>query len=143
MFHVTKEFLRIHPNCVFVFGDNLLHYGKKGAAILRDEPNTLGFITKKAPNNRDCSFYKPDDYLPLFEVMLQSLRKHIIDNQNKLYLISKLGSGLANRYRIWEEVIRDGLEPLRVFPNVIFLFEEGDVEQRIEFFFHGEAEREQ
>jgi len=53
--HMTKEYLRAHPEVIFVFGDNLIHRGKGGAAKLRDEPNTYGFITKKYPNNIDSS----------------------------------------------------------------------------------------
>ena len=54
---ITKEYLRNNLNNMFVFGDNLLRRGYAGAASLRDEPNAYGFITKKAPNNDDKSFY--------------------------------------------------------------------------------------
>lgn len=46
-FIVTKQFLDNNPNAIFVFGDNLLRVGYGGAAILRDHPQTYGFITKK------------------------------------------------------------------------------------------------
>jgi len=129
MFRVTREFLRARPDCVFVFGDNLLGRGKKGAAELRDEPNVFGFVTKKAPNNLDRSFYRPKCYLSVFRAELRRLQKEIEDDPNKLYLISQLGSGLANRYKIWEKVISPGLEPLRSLPNVVFLFENGAEER--------------
>lgn len=120
---ITKEYLRAHPNHVFVFGDNTIGRGKGGAAILRDEPNTYGFVTKKYPNNEDESFYRPDEYRPLFNKELYKLSWEIFDHPERIYLISKLGGGLANRYRIWEEVIQPGLEKIRAFPNVVFLWE--------------------
>ena len=72
---ITKKFLQENPNVIFVFGDNLLRKGKGGAAKLRDEPNTYGFITKKAPNNQDSSFYRPIEYRYIFE---EELRKRLV-----------------------------------------------------------------
>jgi hypothetical protein len=120
---VTREYLRANPNHVFVFGDNLLRRGRGGAAILRDEPNTRGFTTKKAPNNEDASFYRPDEYRPIFQKEMYDLAWVIFDHPERTYLISSLGSGLANRYQIWEWVIKPGLESIRAFPNVVFLWE--------------------
>jgi hypothetical protein len=119
--HITEKFLRDNPNMVFVFGDNLLHVGKGGAAILRDEPNAYGFITKKYPNNNDASFYRPEEYEEVFEEELSILMISIINNPNKIYLITKLGAGLANRYHIYEKVIKPGLEVLDAFENVRIL----------------------
>lgn len=118
---ITKEFLRENPNCVFVFGDNRLRKGKKGAAELRDEPNTYGFITKKEPNNNDESFFKPVEYRYVFEEEMRKLMLKIINNPNKIFLISRLGSGLADKYNISEKVINLGIIRLKRFPNVIFL----------------------
>lgn len=120
---ITKEYLREHPNHVFVFGDNLLRQGRGGAAALRDEPNTYGFITKKAPNNQDESFYRPDEYRPIFRKELYDLSWIIFDNPDRIYLISQLGAGLANRYQIWEKVIQPGIKYIKGFPNVVFLWE--------------------
>lgn len=119
---ITKEWLAEHQECIFVFGDNLLRRGKKGAAILRDLPNTYGFITKKYPSNRIDSFFKPDGYTRRFDDELGKLMFYINDHDDKTFLISKLGSGLANKFKIWENVIYPGLEALAMFPNVIFLF---------------------
>lgn len=119
---ITKSFLRANPNYIFVYGDNLLRKGKGGAAKLRDEPNTYGFITKKAPNNNNGSFYKPDEYKQKFEVELRRLIKKIENNPDKIFLISKLGGGLANKYNIREKVIEPGMKELEKFNNVKFLF---------------------
>jgi len=120
---ITIEYLRAHPDEVFVFGDNLLGYGKGGAAVTRDEPNAYGFVTKKAPNNNDASFYKPVEYVGVFVREYAKLRRKIEKTPQTTYLISRVGAGLANRYRIWEEIIEPRLKlGLSDLPNVRFLW---------------------
>jgi len=119
--YITAEFLRENPNMVFVFGDNLIRKGKGGAAKLRDEPNTYGFITKKYPNNEDSSFFRPLEYVELFWAELALLSSEIEKHPEKTYLISKLGGGLANKYYIYEKVIVPGLKKLTLFNNVVIL----------------------
>jgi len=121
---ITNEYLRANPNHIFVFGDNTIRKGKGGAATLRDEPNTFGFITKKFPNNSDESFYRPAEYQKIFHDERQKLIDEIIAHPERTYLISKIGAGLANRYHIWEEVIKPGLVVLGYFKNVQFIFDE-------------------
>jgi hypothetical protein len=118
---VTAKFLRDNPNVVFVFGDNLVRRGRGGAAKLRNEPNTYGFVTKKYPNNEDESFFRPAEYWPVFVGELSMLHREILLNPHKTYLISKLGGGLANRYEIREDVIKPGLEVLRGLKNVVIM----------------------
>lgn len=119
---ITKEYLKTHPWEIFIFGDNTVRKGYGGAAKVRDCKNTYGFITKKYPNNVDSSFYRPDEYRPVFEEELSKLSNTIINLYPYTFLISPIGSGLANRYHIWEEVIRPGLEEIRCLPNVKFLY---------------------
>lgn len=119
--YVTEKFLRDNPNVTFVFGDNLIRKGKGGAAKLRDEPNAYGFITKKYPNNDDGSFYRPPEYAELFYSELLQLAKEIEKNPERTYLISKLGGGLANKYKIYEVIIESGLKKLELFENVIIM----------------------
>jgi hypothetical protein len=121
---ITAEYLRKHPKCIFVFGDNTLRRGKKGAAILRDEINAYGFITKKYPNYNPESYYYPKEYTKVFAEELFHLENMIVNLPEITFLISQLGSGLANRYHIWEEIVQPGLEVLRKYPNVKFLWEE-------------------
>jgi len=126
MIKITREFLRSHSKVIFVFGDNLLHKGHGGAAELRDEANTYGFITKKYPNNRDSSFYTPDEYREVFAIQIHQLIEVIKLNPHKLFLISKIGSGLANRHGIWEKVIEPQIfNALKGFTNVLFLWLNG------------------
>ncbi len=109
---VTEAFLDAHPEVIFVYGDNLIHKGMGGAAALRHHLNSYGFITKKYPDMREESSYYPEEYRPVFQQEMQRLLQHIKDHPNKIYLISKLGSGLANRHFIFQEVIQEPLQEL-------------------------------
>lgn len=120
---ITREYLRKHLDHVFVFGDNTYRAGTAGAAIFREEINTYGFLTKKYPSLVSSSYYTAKEYKPVFERELGNLISYIIENPAKTFLITKLGSGLANKWKIWEKVIEPGLEVLRKYPNVIFLWE--------------------
>ena len=119
---ITKEYLRANPDHVFVFGDNLLRKGKGGAARLRDEPNTYGFITKRVPNNTDSSFYEISHYVDIFNDELLKLMKEILDNPDKTYLISRIGARLANKYGIYELLIEPNIRHYLQYRNVIFLW---------------------
>jgi hypothetical protein len=124
-FIVTKDFLDFHEDIIFVFGDNLIHKGYGGAAILRDHPRAYGFITKKYPSNDLDSFYGVTEYREVFERELMYLENDIKKEKNKTFYISQLGGGLANRYHIWESIIKKGLEKaLSRYENVIFLWDE-------------------
>jgi hypothetical protein len=119
---MTVEFLRSHQEIIFVFGDNTIRRGLGGAAKLRYEPNTYGFITKKFPNNQDTSFYRPIEYQKIFDLELQKLQQYITEHPEKHFAISQLGGGLANKYQIFEKIIEPGLAVLQNLSNVTFLF---------------------
>lgn len=121
---VSTRYLRENPDHIFVFGDNTIHKGKKGAARHRDEPNSIGFVTKKFPSYDKDAYYKPREYKHVFDKELSKLMNHIESNPKLTFLISRLGSGLANKHKIWEKVICEGLEVLRKYPNVKFLYDE-------------------
>jgi len=119
---VDGEYLEKHPDHVFVFGDNCLRSGYGGGAKVRDYPNTYGFITKKYPARNNEAYYIPEEYRPVFKMELEKLKATIRENKDKTFLISQIGSGLANKYKIWETIIHLGLEALTEFDNVIFLY---------------------
>ena len=122
---ITQEFLDMNPDSYFVFGDNLERWGHGGAAKLRDHPHAIGFITKKYPDNNDSSFYRPEEYSTVFFEELEKLKKIIEKRPDKKFYISQLGGGLANKFRIWELLIRDNLvRSLDKFDNVIFCWED-------------------
>lgn len=121
--HVTDDFLDANPNIIFVFGDNLKRTGHGGAAALRDHKNAYGFITKKSPDNRDSSFYRPDEYAEVYADEIIKLKDMIRVSPGKIWYISKLGAGLANKYFIFEEIIQKYIKAdLAGFPGVIFLW---------------------
>ena len=119
---ITEQFLNDNPDCYFIFGDNSRHYGHGGAAKLRDLANSIGFVTKKVPSNDPNSFYTLKEYLPVFEEEKKRLIKCIEENPDKWFLISKLGSGLANKHKIFENMIGPWLEGLFIYDNVILLY---------------------
>jgi hypothetical protein len=122
---ICQEFLDKNPNSYFVFGDNLERFGYGGAAKLRDHPQAIGFITKKFPDNKDKSFYKPEEYSSLFFAELNKLKKIIENRPNHKFYISQLGAGLANKFFIWQKLIRHNLVwELEKFDNVIFCWDD-------------------
>jgi hypothetical protein len=121
--NITREYLQEHPNEIFVFGDNSIRKGNGGAAKLRSEPNTYGFITKKFPKDDIESYYRVDQYEDIFWDEVNMLKEEILKNPDKIYLISRVGAGLANLFGIWEAIIEPNLrEQLEVYPNVKFLW---------------------
>ena len=122
---ITAEYLRQHPTDIFVFGDNLEHRGTGGAAALRTEPNTYGFVTKKAPDNKPESFFTVEEYKGVFQIELAKLEHQLIRHYNRRFLISKLGGGLANKHGIWEAVVKPQLATAlnRYGDQVLFLWE--------------------
>ena len=120
---ITERYLRDNPTHIFVFGDNDIGVGKGGAAKLRDEPNSYGFITKKRPSFEPSAYYKPKEYKAVFGREMQKLIRDIEACPHLTFLITKLGGDLANKHFIWESVIRDGLKVLEKYDNVEFLFD--------------------
>jgi len=120
---ITKEYLRKHPDHIFVFGDNFQRMGYGGAASLRDEPNTYGFITKKYPDYDNGSYYTVDEYKLTYITEIIRLKYEIKKKTDKIFLISKLGAGLANKYHIFEKIIEPNIKKdLLEFKNVRFLW---------------------
>jgi hypothetical protein len=122
---ITTDFLKRFKNdVVFVFGDNNQRTGLGGqAAIARKVSNSYGFVTKKAPTHNPNDYYKPKEYFGKFASEIGKLKKQIEDNSSVYYLIPTLGNGLANKFNIWEHVIRDNIKvQLEDYENVIFLY---------------------
>jgi len=121
---VTEEFLNKDPAAYFVFGDNAKRQGLAGAAKLRNHPRAIGFVTKKEPNGNAKSCFTPEEYAKPFFDQLEQLSKHVANNPQSKFYVSKLGSGYANRYYIWERLIHHNLVgELEKFDNVVFCWE--------------------
>ena len=124
---ITHELLDSEPNSYVIFGDNLIHRGFGGAAKLRDHPHAIGFITKKYPDNKDESFYRPEEYSPVFFEELEKLKKLVKSKPDKKFYITQIGGGLANKFYIWEKLVRHNLvRVLEPYDNVVFCW--GDFE---------------
>lgn len=91
----TKEFLRQHPDKIFVFGCNMKRYGKGGQAIIRDEPNAFGIATKRYPSRDDWAYFsdKEDE----LNFVLTDLRNLYKLGQEKVicFPAAGIGTGLA------------------------------------------------
>lgn len=122
-FVVTKKFLADNPDCVFVFGDNEERRGLGGAAKLRNMPNSYGLITKKYPNRKTSSYYTVSKYRCVWKSEAKKLYELIELNPLKTFYISKVGSGLANKFGIFENIIEPNIKfMLSQFKNVVFLW---------------------
>lgn len=122
---ITQEFLDNNPDSYFIFGDNLIREGMGGAAALRYHSHAIGFITKKYPDNKDNSFYKPEEYSSVFFEELKKLKTIIQKKPDKKFYISQLGGGLANKFYIWQKLIKHNLvRELEKFNNVIFCWDD-------------------
>jgi len=94
---ITPAHVRSRPDTLFVFGDNDQRKGKKGQAIIRDEPNAIGFRTKKSPSRFASAYYTDDEYSENIRKMKEDLeeisaRSLKFDN---VYFIPGIGEGLA------------------------------------------------
>jgi hypothetical protein len=62
---------RAMPTCLFIFGDNLLGFGKGGQAIIRGQPNSFGIPTKRKPAMSSGSFFCDNSEADLDAVLLR------------------------------------------------------------------------
>jgi hypothetical protein len=69
----SRALCQAHPEKTFVFGDNLLGFGKGGQAIIRDEPNAHGVPTKRKPSMALGSFFEENSENDL-DAVLASLK---------------------------------------------------------------------
>lgn len=120
---IDKKYLIDNPLHLFVFGDNNIRKGLAGSAKLRYMKNSYGFITKKYPSNQDSSFYRPEEYISIYNDEILKLTSFIRNANYEKIIISKIGSGLANRYSIFEKVIEPNIKnDLACFNNIVYLF---------------------
>jgi hypothetical protein len=47
---------------LFAYGDNIARRGKAGQAIIRDEPNAVGIVTKAWPSMEERAFFSDADF---------------------------------------------------------------------------------
>jgi hypothetical protein len=94
----TRGLVRRHPECFFVFGDNVERRGTKGQAVIRGLPNAIGIATKWGPY-RDTDAYFYDDQWERIQTILErdlNAVEHLLQSGRTVYLPTQMiGSGLA------------------------------------------------
>jgi len=91
----TRELIQKHPNCVFVFGDNVAEEGYGGqAAEARGEPNALGIPTKLTPHEylTDEHF---DDITYVWDQLFEGLHHQLDSEHIVVWPLDGIGTGLA------------------------------------------------
>jgi hypothetical protein len=110
----SEALLRQHPDKLFVFGDNLKRYGKRGQAVIRDVPNAFGVPTKRHPSIAPWAFFSDKDSEK--EEVLKVLRKLYMQRLDRVIVFPSagIGTGLAMMQEksphIWEimnKVLKD------------------------------------
>lgn len=92
----TPEFLQSKPNYIFVFGDNLLRIGNGGQAIVRNEPNVVGLVTKRLPSHTQEAYMtgSESDYEAVDKDFLNI--QSLLDSGNTvIFPAGGLGTGLS------------------------------------------------
>lgn len=104
----TVPLCRSQPDRIFIFGDNLKRSGKGGQAIIRDEPNTLGIVTKVGPWRTESAYFS--DKKSEINAMLSDLRKmwNVSRKSDIVFPTGGLGTGLA-QMQYWSPKAYDKL----------------------------------
>ena len=94
---ITPSYVRSQPDTLFVFGDNDQRRGTGGQAKIRNEPNTIGFRTKKAPRTNASAYYTDSEYKENISKMkedLEEISRRSAD-YDSVYFIPGIGEGRA------------------------------------------------
>ena len=93
--NIHREDLRLEPNKIFLFGDNLTGQGFGGQAReMRGEPNAIGIPTKKRPDNMVDSFFTDREYYSNVEAIKKAFDS-IPKGRDIVIPKALLGTGLA------------------------------------------------
>ena len=87
-----------NPRKLYVFGDNLIRYGKGGQATIRDARNSFGIATKRLPSMAPNAFFEDmeSDYIACFED-IKRLQETLESGEFDTVVLPKdgLGTGLS------------------------------------------------
>lgn len=99
--YYTDEMCKNNPKNLYVFGDNVVRFGKGGQAIIRDNPNAYGIATKMFPSNSIESFFMDTDetftYVESDVLKLYGIYKSNVYD-NIVFPKDGIGTGLARMY---------------------------------------------
>ena len=95
---ITVEDARANPDTIFVFGDNLIGKGKRGQAVIRDEPNAIGIPTKRLPSMNDDAFFGQDvaEEKAAITTAINKIMVARKSGKNVIFPEDGVGTGLAN-----------------------------------------------
>jgi len=118
-----SQLLDNQPQSYYVFGDSLQKESGEISSFSK-HPRALGFIVKKFPDNLDGSYYRPEEYVPIFFDELKKLKNKINTEPEKIFYVSPIGTGPANKFYIWEKIIRPFLtHEFKKNVNVVFCWD--------------------
>ena len=92
---ITTQDCLLHPNKIFLFGDNLQGYGMAGQAIIRNQPNAIGIPTKVSPSMSSDSFFNDTDHYTYTRNLLISIWKMHLKGEVIVVPEFRFGFGLA------------------------------------------------
>lgn len=87
-----------HPDYLFVFGDNDIHQGHGGQAIIRDQPNAIGVPTKKLPSNKPDAFHNDAELqtnIIKISTGLNQILRRSVSYRKVVFPKDGLGTGLS------------------------------------------------
>ena len=92
----TSDYLRKHPDIIFVFGDNLSRTGNGGQAIIRNEPNAIGLVSKRTPDHSPTAYMTgtPTDY-DAVNADLSRIEELAFSGKQLVFPAAGIGTGLA------------------------------------------------
>ncbi len=97
--YYSRAMIRNHPECLFVFGDNLARVGLRGQAhAARGEPNAVGIATKIVPSNAPNAFLKDsmlEEWREAEKANFEQLRRFGDTGGIIVWPIEGIGTGLA------------------------------------------------
>ena len=96
----SVEQCRINFDTLFIFGDNLERVGMGGQAVIREQRNSLGFATKKAPGGAKEDYFTDDEYeenCKIIDEEIEKIKKYAEEYKYKAiaFPFMGLGTGLS------------------------------------------------
>jgi hypothetical protein len=109
---ITREEMRLEPETLFVFGDNLERKGYEGqAAQMRGEPNAVGIPTKRLPSKKPEAYFSDADFDEVLEHLLFAdftLVDHLNKGGTVVWPEDGIGTGFAKLQKkapkIWKKI---------------------------------------
>ena len=93
---LTRDFIRAHPEIIFVFGDNLRETGNAGqAGVCRGMTNCYGVPSKKLPCMKDEAFYRDVEFELINKPSIDTAIAKIPLDGRFIYVIPNIGKGFA------------------------------------------------